>query len=169
VARLLLRIKGAAGPRPRELRSVPVSAPRAATGRKAVRSPQPQRHATQHAFAAAEAAVPFRVSWGARQGADARKLLAIVCRRGRIRGTEVGAIRIDADHSIVEVQAGAAEAFAVHAARPDPRAPRLRIGLWRPHNQGHEPGDRSSITPDKHRGSATPNRNGGHKPPRRRA
>jgi ATP-dependent RNA helicase DeaD len=65
--------------------------------------------------------VAFRVSWGGRKGADPRKLLAIVCRRGQVRGTDVGAIRIEADHSIVEISHAAADSFATHAARPDPR------------------------------------------------
>jgi ATP-dependent RNA helicase DeaD len=71
--------------------------------------------------------VPFRVSWGAQHGADARKLLAMVCRRGEIRGQEVGAIRVERNFSIVEVAAHVAESFAAAAARPDPRDPRLLI------------------------------------------
>src|SRR5262249_7322768 len=31
--------------------------------------------------------VPFRINWGERQGADPRRLLALVCRRGGIRGS----------------------------------------------------------------------------------
>jgi len=71
--------------------------------------------------------VPFRVSWGGLQGADARRLLAIVCRRGRIRGNEVGAIRIEADHSIVEVARSVADAFTTQAARPDRRDRNVQI------------------------------------------
>jgi ATP-dependent RNA helicase DeaD len=76
--------------------------------------------------------VPFRVSWGGLKGADARRLLAIVCRRGRIRGTDVGAIRIEAEHSIVEIAHAAAESFATHAARPDPRDRHVQIRPDRP-------------------------------------
>jgi ATP-dependent RNA helicase DeaD len=67
------------------------------------------------------------VSWGGVQGADARRLLAIVCRRGRIRGNEVGAIRIEADHSIVEVARSVADAFTTQAARPDRRDRNVQI------------------------------------------
>jgi ATP-dependent RNA helicase DeaD len=201
VARLLLRTQFSAGPRPRELRSVPPPSPRSASPRKPVRPSRPgtpaqgprrapaqgprhaiaqgprhapaegprhapaegSRHApaegSRHApaegprHAPAEGSrrasvgdgasgntVPFRVSWGSRHGADARKLLAILCRRGRIRGADVGAIRVDADHSIVEVQGAVAEAFAVNAARPDPRDPRLHIRPWRSNaSDGHKP------------------------------
>jgi ATP-dependent RNA helicase DeaD len=76
--------------------------------------------------------VAFRVSWGGRKGADPRKLLAIVCRRGQVRGTDVGAIRIEADHSIVEIAHAAADSFATHAARPDPRDRDVQIRPDRP-------------------------------------
>jgi ATP-dependent RNA helicase DeaD len=71
--------------------------------------------------------VTFRVSWGGKHGADARRLLAVACRRGQIRGTDVGAIRVEATFSLIDVARGVAEAFEVEAARPDPRNPRMRI------------------------------------------
>jgi ATP-dependent RNA helicase DeaD len=81
-----------------------------------------------------EGYVPFVVSWGGRHGADARRLLAIACRRGEIRGSDVGAIRVEADHSIVEVARSVAGAFATHAARPDPRDRRVLIRLAANHD-----------------------------------
>ena len=71
--------------------------------------------------------VPFRVSWGQEQGADARRLLAVACRRGQIRGADVGSIRVGRSHSVIEVAAHVAEAFAVAAGGPDPRDPRMTI------------------------------------------
>jgi ATP-dependent RNA helicase DeaD len=71
--------------------------------------------------------VTFRVTWGGQQGADARRLLAIACRSGNIQGTDVGAIRVEATHSLIDVARDVADAFAVSAARPDPRNPRVRI------------------------------------------
>jgi ATP-dependent RNA helicase DeaD len=65
--------------------------------------------------------VPFRVSWGAEQGADPRRLLALVCRRGGIRGAQVGAIRLARRHAIVEIARGAAGEFAQAVKEPDPR------------------------------------------------
>ena len=72
----------------------------------------------------------FRVSWRTTQGADARRLLAIACRRGKIRGTDVGAIRVEPAYSLLDVAAPAAAAFEVEAARPDPRNPRMRIARY---------------------------------------
>jgi ATP-dependent RNA helicase DeaD len=69
----------------------------------------------------------FRVSWGQRKGADARRLLAVVCRRGDIRGRDVGAIRVEPNYAIVDVSNDVAEGFARAAAAPDPREPGVTI------------------------------------------
>lgn len=71
--------------------------------------------------------VPFRVTWGGEHGADPRRLLAIVCRRGGIRGGDVGAIDIQHNYSVVNVDRSVASSFAEEAKRPDPRDPRVRI------------------------------------------
>jgi ATP-dependent RNA helicase DeaD len=69
----------------------------------------------------------FRVTWGQLQGADARRVLAVVCRRGGIRGADVGAIRIGPTASIIEVKEAVAAEFATRALQPDPQEPRIRI------------------------------------------
>ena len=71
--------------------------------------------------------VPFRVSWGQEKGAEARKLMAIVCRRGNIRGSDVGAIRVARRFSIVEVASDVADSFADAVKDADPRSPETRI------------------------------------------
>jgi ATP-dependent RNA helicase DeaD len=71
--------------------------------------------------------VPFRVSWGEEQGADARRLLPIVCRRGDIRGNQVGSIRVARRYSVVEIAEEVADAFEAAAQQPDPRDPRIVI------------------------------------------
>jgi ATP-dependent RNA helicase DeaD len=71
--------------------------------------------------------VAFRVGWGGVEGADARKLLAMVCRWGEIRGTDVGAIEIERDYSRISVKAEVASGFADATSRPDPRNPRVVI------------------------------------------
>jgi ATP-dependent RNA helicase DeaD len=71
--------------------------------------------------------VTFRVSWGGRHGADARRLLAVVCRRGDVRGDDVGAIRVEAAYSLVDVAGPVADHFEQRAAEPDPRNPLVRI------------------------------------------
>jgi ATP-dependent RNA helicase DeaD len=79
------------------------------------------------AHGAEQGFVGFRVTWGARHGADARRLLAILCRRGEIRGSDVGSIRIGPVASTFEVRADVAERFAAAATAPDARDPRVQI------------------------------------------
>lgn len=71
--------------------------------------------------------VSFRVTWGKEHGADARRILAMVCRRGDVDGNQIGAIRIDRHHSIVDVARPVAKSFADATLPPDPRNPRVRI------------------------------------------
>jgi len=73
----------------------------------------------------------FHVTWGEDQGADARRLLAIVCRRGRIRSNDVGEIRIGPTSSVIEVRTQVAAAFAKAAQAPDRRDPRVHIAPLR--------------------------------------
>jgi ATP-dependent RNA helicase DeaD len=84
-------------------------------------TPRPDRSRTEDGFAS------FRVSWGSEHGADARRLLAVVCRRGDIRGRDVGAIRVERNYAIVDVANSVSEHFALHASEPDPRDPRVSI------------------------------------------
>jgi ATP-dependent RNA helicase DeaD len=91
----------------------------------------------------------FRVSWGAQHGADPRRLLALVCRRGGVRGNDIGAIRIERNFALVDVSDGVAEGFERSAAEPDPRDPRVVIRR------------------DVHPGAGGPSRPRGHAAPSR--
>ncbi|MEO8798640.1 MAG: DEAD/DEAH box helicase, partial [Polyangiaceae bacterium] len=71
--------------------------------------------------------VSFRVTWGKEHGADARRILAMVCRRGDVDGNQIGAIRIDRHHSIVDVAQPVAKSFAEATLPEDPRNPRVSI------------------------------------------
>jgi len=71
--------------------------------------------------------VPFRITWGGEHGADARKLLAMACRWGEIRGSDVGAIEIERDYSRLSVKASVAARFAEATNKPDSRNPRVSI------------------------------------------
>ena len=83
----------------------------------------------------------FVINWGAESGADPRRVMALMCRRGGIRGKDVGAIDIDDRESRVEVAREVAEEFAREVRRPDPRDPRIRIEpLWE--ERGGGGGDR---------------------------
>ncbi|WP_438022807.1 DEAD/DEAH box helicase [Sorangium sp. So ce233] len=71
--------------------------------------------------------VPFQVNWGERHGADPRRLLALVCRRGGVSSQQIGAIRIGSTASVVEVASPAAPDFARAVNQPDARDARIRI------------------------------------------
>jgi len=88
--------------------------------------------------------VPFRISWGGLHGADARKLLAMVCRWGEIQGSDVGAIEIDRNFSRLSVKASVAAGFADATSKPDKRNPRVTIRLDQP---GHPESPRESRAP----------------------
>ncbi|MFO0664120.1 MAG: DEAD/DEAH box helicase [Polyangiaceae bacterium] len=74
--------------------------------------------------------VPFHVSWGEVHGADSRRLLAMVCRRGGIEGRDVGSIEVDKTYSIVQVSEDVAAGFQRAAGEKDPRDPRVIIRPW---------------------------------------
>jgi ATP-dependent RNA helicase DeaD len=101
--------------------------------------------------------VPFRVSWGQVHGADARRLVAMLCRRGGIEGGQIGAIRVGRTSSVVEVAAVVAESFERAASAPDPRDKKVVIRRWREQASG----DGEGAT------HAPPRREGGHAPPKR--
>jgi ATP-dependent RNA helicase DeaD len=84
------------------------------------------RQGTQAGF------VAFYINWGERGGADPRRVMALVCRRGDIRGADVGSIQIGPSDTVVEVRAEVAETFAVAAGKPDKRDPKIRVEVLKP-------------------------------------
>ena len=108
--------------------------------------------------------VPFRVSWGEAHGADARRLVAMLCRRGNIRGSDIGAIRVNRTSSVVEVAASVASGFEASARAPDPRDPRVMISSFaggdEPEPQSEQAArpepqrPRAHVPPSQHRPSA---------------
>jgi len=102
--------------------------------------------------------VPFRVSWGASHGAEARRLVAMMCRRGNIEGRDIGAIRIGRTSSVVEVATRVAAAFEALTSKPDPRDPRIHIRRWVDAPDRGEDGAsprRADEAPRAHEGPAT--------------
>jgi ATP-dependent RNA helicase DeaD len=101
--------------------------------------------------------VPFRVSWGEQHGADARRLVAMLCRRGNVRGTDIGAIRVGATSSTVEVAAAVAQGFAESTREPDPRDPRVLVTPFsgvpvrEPQSERAEQRPRAHVPPSQHR------------------
>jgi ATP-dependent RNA helicase DeaD len=167
VTRLLAMTRYAKLAQPREVRSI--SANQARGGRDhergSARAPgaRDARDArdTRDAREPAGGWVPFRVSWGGQHGADARRLLAMVCRRGEIRGKDVGAIRVERTFCVFDVASAVAESFEKAAAQPDAREPRViirRDTLGGPHAQSRapRPPQRRFNTPRPKPGAARP-------------
>ncbi len=111
---------------PRGLRPERAHSEHGGDERGARREPGPARTA-RDAATDAGSWVSFRISWGQIHGADARRLLAMVCRRGGVRGSDVGAIKVSRTFSTVDVSAAAAAAFEQVTREPDPRDPRVKI------------------------------------------
>ena len=76
--------------------------------------------------------VTYQVSWGAHAGADTRRLLAMVCRRGDVSSDLVGAIRVAPKSSTVDIASSATTRFERAVARPDKRNPRAQFRRWNP-------------------------------------
>jgi ATP-dependent RNA helicase DeaD len=94
----------------------------------------------------------FRASIGAKKNAEARWLLPMICRRGGIDKSDIGAIRIMDTTTEFEISERAAESFAVKVRRPDKEdnirieplgdAPRGEaVPEKRPHTPRREAGD----------------------------
>jgi ATP-dependent RNA helicase DeaD len=83
--------------------------------------------------------ITYQVSWGAHTGADTRRLLAMVCRRGEVTSDSVGAIRVAPKSSTVEISSSVAQRFEQAVARPDKRNPRAKIRRWDPKAAGKRP------------------------------
>ncbi|MCU0670361.1 MAG: DEAD/DEAH box helicase [Myxococcota bacterium] len=120
LARLLVATRGAGVAEARDVRAL---TPRPMSGR----DDRPRARRDDRGGDRGAAWVPFHVSWGERHGADPRRLLALVCRRGGIQGRDVGAIRVESGFSIVDVASGVANEFERSTAKPDPRDPRVVI------------------------------------------
>jgi ATP-dependent RNA helicase DeaD len=106
----------------------------------------------------------FQVTWGAQQGADPRRMLALVCRRGDVRSNSIGAIRISDHASVVEVRRSDAEAFEKASSRPDSRDPRIKIRVWlEPSKRGGAAGGKAKHGRENHGKSFTPKRSFGAK------
>ncbi|MBX3202810.1 MAG: DEAD/DEAH box helicase, partial [Labilithrix sp.] len=95
--------------------------------------------------------VAFRVSWGETHGADPRRLVAMMCRRGQITGRDIGAIRVGRTSSVIEVTNHVAESFERATAKPDPRDPRVHVRRWsdEPTRHSREAAPREADRPDE--------------------
>ncbi|MBS0475056.1 MAG: DbpA RNA binding domain-containing protein, partial [Proteobacteria bacterium] len=64
-----------------------------------------------------EGSVWFRINIGRRHNADPRWLLPLLCRRGHVSRSEIGAIRITANESLFEVPGAVADRFLAAVRR----------------------------------------------------
>ena len=71
--------------------------------------------------------VRFFINWGAKQGANPARLLAAICRRGRVNGSDIGSIAIHPNASTFDVRSAVAEEFERNAGRKDSRDPNVVI------------------------------------------
>jgi ATP-dependent RNA helicase DeaD len=71
--------------------------------------------------------VGFKLNLGSLKGMDARRLLAVVCRKGDISGKDVGAIKVGPHSCTFTVAGNVAQHFARAVERPDPREPTLKV------------------------------------------
>jgi ATP-dependent RNA helicase DeaD len=69
----------------------------------------------------------FRINWGFKNGAEPRRILAHICRRGGIDSKMVGSIDMQGVSSTFDVSDLVAASFARRVMRRDPRDPELRI------------------------------------------
>ena len=151
IARLVTQSGIVRGPVPRDVRTLSMPEPRGARtlprrgneseprGRgpapQGLRPSGPPAHARPHDGDAGRPPrtlppsgwVGFRVTWGESHGADARRLLAMVCRRGGIASSDVGRIHVGRFASELEITSLVAESFEAATSKPDPRDPKVRI------------------------------------------
>ncbi|MEZ4298729.1 MAG: DEAD/DEAH box helicase [Polyangiaceae bacterium] len=143
IARLLQTARKATGPQPVAIRNIapPRKTPKPTrrssgedfeSGQNTPTSPRPRREAPTETEL-------FQVTWGEAHGADTRRLLAMLCRRGGIESSDVGSIRIGRIASTVEIASSVAEAFAEAAAEIDTRDPRIQIRRFTPGAPARKP------------------------------
>lgn len=65
----------------------------------------------------------FFINYGYNQGATPGRLLAAICRRGEVQGSDIGSIAIHPNASTFDVHMGVAEHFERRAGRRDARDP----------------------------------------------
>ncbi|QIQ86352.1 DEAD/DEAH box helicase [Erythrobacter sp.] len=100
IAALLVRTRRARLPEPADIVAMP--------------SPSPRGEGSRPGF---EDIVWFRMDIGRRDNAEARWILPLICRRGQVTRSEVGAIRIGQDETFFQVPRAIADAFATSIGR----------------------------------------------------
>ncbi|MEO0481766.1 MAG: DEAD/DEAH box helicase [Planctomycetota bacterium] len=147
VSSLVQRLREQAGPEP-----VDIEAPRPREDRERSFEPRdrgPRREGRRPARRE-DGYTQFRINWGFRHGANPKRLLAVICRRGDIQGRDVGAIDVNDFDAVFGVKEDAARHFQTNAARPDERHPQQTIEKFR--GGEHGGGGRPPFGRDRDRG-----------------
>ena len=114
------------------------------------RGPRESRDHSSSGYAA------FQMSWGSAQGAEIKRVLALVCRRGQITGGDVGKIVIGPHSSRVEIAEDKAQGFERAISRPDPRDPHIRFRRWTEEPPQRREGSARDTGRDNDRGGGGP-------------
>ena len=69
----------------------------------------------------------YEINWGRREGANPRRILAMVCRRGEVNGQDIGSIRVNEQSTSFEIKKDRTSRFESSIRKPDPRDPHLKI------------------------------------------
>jgi ATP-dependent RNA helicase DeaD len=132
VCALLARSRHGGPCEPRPI--TPIAAPeRQRTSATRARKPEREQNRPRRAKRAPEESfVRFRINWGEAEGADKGRLLNLVCRRGGVKGAQIGAIRIGPDESTVDVASAYAGKFTKRVSRADSDDPTISIQMIHP-------------------------------------
>lgn len=153
VAQLLTRVVRAEGCEPQEVQVVEPPRPR-----------RPQGGDVSGRFAR------FEVNWGSSAGASPPRVLAMLCRRGRVDREHLGEIRVLDGCSVVEVDLEVADDFAAAMRKRDSRDRHIRIRPAGPPGHGGQEGhDGHRGHPQSHHGGYQGGPPRGPRPQRREA
>jgi ATP-dependent RNA helicase DeaD len=97
---------------------------------KAGAPPAWQRGSQEDADGGEPGFVRFSINWGLRDGAEPRRILAHICRRGGIDSRAVGHIELRGTMSLFDVASDVATGFGRRVQARDKRDPHLRITRW---------------------------------------
>ena len=141
---------------------------RDARGKASRGGPRPVREGRpgSHSSGPPTSFTPFTVTWGGQTGATTGRLLSHICRRGGVESHQVGAIKINAKSSTVDIATDIADKFASRAKTPDKREPGITIR--RATGRVAEGANRSEGAPPRKSGYKRPGKPSG-RPPHRRA
>jgi ATP-dependent RNA helicase DeaD len=133
LAAALVRMYRARLPAPEELSEPSAPPPRMMRGddappyRERERRPERPTERRQEEPMGREGMVVFRMNIGRNANADPRWMIPVICRRGNITKSEIGAIRILDNETQFEIVAHAAEQFVAEARKPDTKDPNIRF------------------------------------------